>query len=565
MTPLPRISSAHWRDILEHLLSVGVGDTVQSIRVTTFSCYAHLGGDVVNEFEPMEICALVRGMLTHITDETATVRSSICKVLGSWIYYPYVTENNQHVFDIVAALSTIICNEETLHVRVRGAWALANLCDALRVSEFKNIADVDGIMSSLLHSAMVGTNDSYKVKSNVVRALGNLGNAATASWLLQYYNGNTTSPLTGCSSSPSTNFSWGRPGSASSIDGVVRFLPQRNGFGVSIPDATANGGTAAPSTTPFTRLHCILTELIATVGDPNVKVRWNGCYGIGKTISNPNLVTTAGSIAPLTAIAIQALCSAIQSDQNFKVRIQASQALSTPTAKILYGNSLPIVWTSVINALQVVHLVDDFEQFKYSQQLKEQLLLTLRHLIRISGPIAADYSLHIPLHDNAAYIMDLLDAMELTWNSIAAGSHDPMAATSTGTHHHVADTSSPLQLTTTTTTPLVLPSPHHQVIPSLSSSTNGSPSLTPPLFAPQVDAWSCCASSVVNHMEHDEMIETELLPLHHSHQLNHPSHHALAVGGVGGVVNEEPDAALLLRTEFDDLRLFLSMKSETTS
>lgn len=57
----------------------------------------------------------------------------------------------------------------------------------------------------------------------------------------------------------------------------------------------------------------IIPQLIPFIQDEDVKVRWNACFAVGRLGVGP---------------AIEALCGAIYSDENFKVRIQAAAALA---------------------------------------------------------------------------------------------------------------------------------------------------------------------------------------------------------------------------------------------
>eukprot|EP00906_Rhabdomonas_costata_P033123 RCo046634 len=496
--PLRRIPSEQWRDILDHILSLSVADPLQSLRAATFACYAHLTGDTVADFQPEEIELLLRRMLTHITDETAAVRSSICKVLGGWIYFPYICENPVYVSDLILALSTLMAREEVLHARVRGAWALANMCDALRISQFRGIPAPEQVCSALLTASLTGSRESYKVKCNVVRALGNLGHSASASWLLQPFDmAREAQTLLSPKRKGSMEVNWRAVGQHSSYSPITA----TPGANFSVPP---RGGSPAPM---YSRLHTMLTELVAALSDANVKVRWNGCYGIGKVISNPCLVHVAEAVASLTATAMQSMCTAIQCDPNFKVRIQASQALAAPKVRALYGSSLSAVWTAVILALKVVHVTDDLDQFKLKNTLKNQLFLTLRHLIEVSGPIAAELSLHDLLGAHSAYLSSTLDAIEEASGPLqpTPPPHPPLHPTAL----------SPTPAAGGTSSSVVLPT-------SCDSSSVGSGGV-----APTPECSSQCAEN--------------------------------ARGSCGGALSEgsAPDNVLLLRSEFADLRAFL--------
>jgi HEAT repeat protein len=69
-------------------------------------------------------------------------------------------------------------------------------------------------------------------------------------------------------------------------------------------------GTMTPNVIPL---------LVPFIRDDDVKVRWNACFAVGRL--------GVGS-------AVESLCIAIGSDENFKVRIQAAAAIALTTGKI---------------------------------------------------------------------------------------------------------------------------------------------------------------------------------------------------------------------------------------
>ena len=76
-------------------------------------------------------------------------------------------------------------------------------------------------------------------------------------------------------------------------------------------------------------LDVIMSELTAAIQEPNTKVRWNGCYGIGNVLSNPAFATIFSSVEGRLADAIKALSTALQHDENFKVLAFSVQPSST--------------------------------------------------------------------------------------------------------------------------------------------------------------------------------------------------------------------------------------------
>ena len=73
----------------------------------------------------------------------------------------------------------------------------------------------------------------------------------------------------------------------------------------------------------------------------------------------------------------EALIKAMTSAKNFKVRINASLALSSPVARDKYGNqqTLAKVFEAVVYALENVESMAGagFQEFKYQEQLRVQV------------------------------------------------------------------------------------------------------------------------------------------------------------------------------------------------
>ncbi|CAG8719221.1 17253_t:CDS:10, partial [Cetraspora pellucida] len=99
----------------------------------------------------------------------------------------------------------------------------------------------------------------------------------------------------------------------------------------------------------------VVMALIKNFESGSLKVRWNACYAASNMLHNPNF--PIGQKSNTWSVQLyDALIRAVQTSKNFKVRINASLALATPTTRDKYGD----------------------------EQLKNQLLATYRHLVSIS-------------------------------------------------------------------------------------------------------------------------------------------------------------------------------------
>uniref|UniRef100_A0A4W2BU42 HEAT repeat-containing protein 6 n=1 Tax=Bos indicus x Bos taurus TaxID=30522 RepID=A0A4W2BU42_BOBOX len=219
--------------------------------------------------------------------------------------------------------------DKSPNVRAKAAWSLGNLTDTLIVNmetpdpsfqeEFSGL-----LLLKMLQSAIDASKDKDKVKSNAVRALGNLLHFLQPSHIE-------------------------KPRFAEIIEEAIQAL--------------------------------ISTVLIEAA----MKVRWNACYAMGNVFKNPALPLET---APWTSQAYDALTSVVTSCKNFKVRIRSAAALAVPRRREHYGSveQYAQIWDALVTALQKSEDTTDFLEFKYCASLRTQICQALIHLLSLASP-----------------------------------------------------------------------------------------------------------------------------------------------------------------------------------
>uniref|UniRef100_A0A4W2GJW0 HEAT repeat-containing protein 6 n=1 Tax=Bos indicus x Bos taurus TaxID=30522 RepID=A0A4W2GJW0_BOBOX len=219
--------------------------------------------------------------------------------------------------------------DKSPNVRAKAAWSLGNLTDTLIVNmetpdpsfqeEFSGL-----LLLKMLQSAVDASKDKDKVKSNAVRALGNLLHFLQPSHIE-------------------------KPRFAEIIEEAIQAL--------------------------------ISTVLIEAA----MKVRWNACYAMGNVFKNPALPLET---APWTSQAYDALTSVVTSCKNFKVRIRSAAALAVPRRREHYGSveQYAQIWDALVTALQKSEDTTDFLEFKYCASLRTQICQALIHLLSLASP-----------------------------------------------------------------------------------------------------------------------------------------------------------------------------------
>ncbi|XP_036196322.1 HEAT repeat-containing protein 6 isoform X1 [Myotis myotis] len=255
------------------------------------------------------------------------VKAAASRALGVYVLFPCLRQDVIFVADTANAILMSL-QDKSLNVRAKAAWSLGNLTDTLIVNmetpdpsfqeEFSGL-----LLLKMLRSAIEASKDKDKVKSNAVRALGNLLHFLQPSHIE-------------------------KPQFAEIIEESIQAL--------------------------------ISTVLIEAA----MKVRWNACYAMGNVFKNPALPL---GTAPWTSQAYHALTSVVTSCKNFKVRIRSATALSIPGKRERYGSvdQYAQIWNALVTALQKSEDTTDFLEFKYCASLRTQICQALVHLLSLAS------------------------------------------------------------------------------------------------------------------------------------------------------------------------------------
>ncbi|KAF1620732.1 HEAT repeat-containing protein 6, partial [Eudyptes chrysolophus] len=270
------------------------------------------------------LCVTLLLGLNH--SENPLVKAAAARALGVYILFPCLRQDVMFVADTANAILNSL-HDKSPNVRAKAAWSLGNLTDTLIINmetmgqsfqeEFSDL-----LLLKTLRSATEASKDRDKVKSNAVRALGN----------------------------------------------VLHFLQPYHIANPRFREAIEES----------------LQALISTVqSEATMKVRWNACYALGNVFKNPALPLGE---APWTTQAYSALSSVVKSCKNFKVRIKSAMALSIPSKRECYGSAEQFcqIWSALVVALQKSEDTEDFLEFKYSASLRTQICQALLHLLSLA-------------------------------------------------------------------------------------------------------------------------------------------------------------------------------------
>ncbi|KAL6098627.1 heatr6 [Pungitius sinensis] len=316
-----------WSDVLSGPLN-GALQSEQHPTLQTSACDA-LSSILPQAFAQLPdktqlMCVTVLLGLTY--SENYLVKTAAVRALGVYILFPCLREDVMFVADTANTILAAL-DDRSPNVRAKAAWSLGNLTDTLIANmetvgvDFQEELS-DMLLLKMLQAATRASADKDRVKSNAVRAIGNL----------------------------------------------LHFLRQsqltRSAFQSPLEDA--------------------VLALVKTVqSEATMKVRWNACYALGNAFRNPALPLNS---APWSCDAFSSLCHVVSSCKNFKVRIKSAAALAIPANRDCYGDTerFSCVWRSLAKALENSEDTNDFFEYRYSASLRHTLSHALLHLLSVS-------------------------------------------------------------------------------------------------------------------------------------------------------------------------------------
>lgn len=272
-------------------------------------------------------------------DSSPVVRAAGFRLLGSLCLAPVF--KTREFASAVVSLALDSLSDLTLNVRVRGAWALGNVCTTqgpevagrgdeppsrepgqLLLYELLPAYQMRHIVEKML--VYIGDND--KVASSVARTLG-----LVCRWIC--------------------------------FESFVS--------AISVKEMNVLNDLLGQT----------MVVLATKINAGSPKVRWNACHAIAKVLLCPGLPLASVTWAPAV---FQALISAISQQENFKVRISAASALRVSSSRSGYGSFFKTAMRATTDALETASDLKDVTEFKYKEQLETQLSFTLVHLIQIA-------------------------------------------------------------------------------------------------------------------------------------------------------------------------------------
>ncbi|OAY78821.1 HEAT repeat-containing protein 6 [Ananas comosus] len=316
-----------WNEAIKMLLPRASSHTSPMVRAAAITCFA----------------GMTSAVFFSLTEDKQEFILSTS--VGSEILLLIFGNQISRVLNDIIHAAEFNTHDPVVSVRITASWALANICDSLRYNftELRKESYADELTESIIpllaESALRLTKDGDKIKSNAVRALGNL------SRFIKFDDHSSVTHLprylrTLCSSAWfSVSITW-------------RFsLARKNGASV-----------------------CFMCD------HWNVKVQWNVCHALSNLFMNEALKLHEVSWAPAV---FSILLLLLRDSTNYKIRIHAAVALAVPASRLDYGSSFSDILQGLINVLESLNsnYSSSPSSFKYKGNLEKQLMFSTLHVL----------------------------------------------------------------------------------------------------------------------------------------------------------------------------------------
>ncbi|KAJ0964271.1 hypothetical protein J5N97_029393 [Dioscorea zingiberensis] len=356
-----------WSEVIKKHLPLALSHSSSMVRAASVTCFAGLTLSVFSSFNKENQEFVISSSVSAArNDEVSHVRSAACRAIGVITFFPQVLTCSLVLNEFIRA-AEFNTHDPIASVRITASWALANICDSLRhkattsFSECSSSLNLDpGSVSVLVESALRLTKDGDKIKSNAVRALGNL------SRFIQFTD--LSSPKFSTPDYTSLN---------DSPEGINQLLDNdcKTNFGLSSADAWKVSGFRDSDW-----LERMVQAFVSCVTTGNVKVQWNVCHALGNLFMNDTMKLTNMSWA---SAVYSILLLLLRDSTNFKIRIHAAVALAVPASRLDYGSSYADVVQSLVHVLESLSSdqASSPSSFKYKGSLEKQVTLTTLHVL----------------------------------------------------------------------------------------------------------------------------------------------------------------------------------------
>ncbi|KAJ6830928.1 HEAT repeat-containing protein 6 [Iris pallida] len=352
-----------WFGVIEMHLPLALSHSSPLVRAASVTCFAGMTSSVFFSLSGEKQEFVKSSTITAaLKDEAPSVRAAACRALGVIACFPQIVCSARLLNEFIHAVELNSHNSST-SVRITASWALANICNSLRREATEHLESCTGTVndfnsiSVLVESALRLAKDGDKIKSNAVRALGNL--------------------------SRFINFTSFSSTSSGPRDSMAHYTSSQS-CKMSSPSTSVGTSSKSSLFIDSRWLERMVQAFVSCVTTGNVKVQWNVCHALSNLFMNESLMLHDMSWAPSV---FSILLLLLRDSTNYKIRIHAAVALAVPASRLDYGTSFDDVVQGlehVLESLSTAQLSTP-SSFKYKESLEKQLSLTTLHVLSFAS------------------------------------------------------------------------------------------------------------------------------------------------------------------------------------
>ncbi|XP_014479426.1 PREDICTED: HEAT repeat-containing protein 6 [Dinoponera quadriceps] len=164
-----------WNIIFESMISL-VQSSHTILREAACDCLGSIDGNVFTQLSRQRTVLVITILIGAVRDEESAVRAAGLRALGMLVTLSALEDDTGFLMDLAHGVF-LTFNDKNLGVRVKSAWALANLCDCLsrqKQHEEKDPLPLKALLPELYQVCVKAAQDNDKVKCNAVRAIGTI-------------------------------------------------------------------------------------------------------------------------------------------------------------------------------------------------------------------------------------------------------------------------------------------------------------------------------------------------------------------------------------------------------
>ncbi|XP_065054489.1 HEAT repeat-containing protein 6-like [Rhopilema esculentum] len=337
-----------WKEVFDGPL-IGLFQSATPVsKILSAACdvLSTISDDVFLELH-MRYQIMVKTLLLGAADDNDNqIKSAAIRALGILVTYSFVKEDHSFVVDVGEVIFRQL-KSPSLNVRIKAGWSFGNLTNSL-------ITNWSSTESNLEFSSL---------------------------FILEL--------LEACKKSASDHDKI-KPNGVRAIGNVLKWLPAKVFEQPNVKKLVEE----------------VIATLIQNIVSGPMKGRWNACYACSNMFQGSSLPFDQ---VPWMEEILKALGSAMKDCKNFKVRISAAIALSTPDMRSIYGDEQHFVniWVYSIDALISSENLSDFTEFKFKKNLQNKICRLICHLLSLASSSDLD-KMQPTIDDNVSLLNEHL-------------------------------------------------------------------------------------------------------------------------------------------------------------